>query len=238
MDVLNGAVALYKQQVRCIIIVELLLIVPLQLILLFFSNYLYTDLQLMGAIFLGDLSNALLLLIAVSLAQIPFIFMAIRTIDGEAFTLKEVLSSFLEYMLPVYLFSLFYVLLITLGFFALVIPGLIVLILLYTFPYVIVISKEKGWGVIRKSFVIGKTNFFRLLGVILGFGVIEWALGSLALWGTLRFTSSYLIVSLVQMVINLVVLPLFTFVMTFKLVAWKASQAPIKTDLEMNSQGS
>lgn len=237
MNVLRAAANLYKEQVRRIIIVDLLFVLPLQLAHMFASNYFYTDLQLKGAAFFGDLLNALLLLIAVSLAQIPFIYMAIRTIDGEVFTLKEVIGSFFKNMLPVYLFSLLYVFFIALGFFALVIPGLIVLILLYTFPYVIVISKEKGWGVIKKSYVIGKTNFFRLLGVILAFGAMEGILGIIALWVSLQITSSYLIVSLVQMGVNLVVLPLFTFVMTYKLVAWKAAQAPIETELVMNSSG-
>lgn len=220
MSSIQRALIFGKSHVSTLLLSLLIFVFPIQLIHMFVSTYFYRYFEFFGAPFLGDLFNGVFILMALALAQIPFIAMVKQDKQKEEIRFGTVAGTFFQHMFPVYLFSMVYVLMVVLGSFLLLIPGLIAMILFFTYPYAMILSESKGWESLKLAYWVGKENFFRVAGILLAYGVIDWLLGMIGLLITVLLTQSILVVSLVQMGLNMLILPFFVIVLSNKFLEW------------------
>ncbi len=214
MNNVLDAFSLYKRQFGKIMAVSLLLIFPMEMIYLFLSNYIaklygFLNLDLFYVWFVGFFN-----LIFLTLFQIPFIYLAYKDGIGEEYTIGEIMAFTLENALPIYAIGIIYAILVSLGLAVFIIPGILILIYLFPFPYVAVIEKEFWWAGLKSAIRFAQKNFFGLLGIVLTLQLIEWLVG----FG-LAFISNFYIhhfgfAALSQIVLNMLFVPFFTFVVT------------------------
>lgn len=126
----------------------------------------------------------------------------------------------LEKLFPVYIMSVIYAFFVMTGLFFLIIPGLIIMILFYLFPYVSAVEGLSGWQGFKRSLEVGKSNFFKLMGVVLLFAVIEWIFEFGALLGSVFITTHFFTIALVQIGLNTLFIPFYTFVISGYFLDW------------------
>src|SRR5690606_9656782 len=80
------------------------------------------------------------------------------------------------------------------------------------------------WKGFKRAFVTGKAHFFQLFLIILLFGVMEMIVGFVAQIGTLLLTNRFIVIALVQLGLNLLYVPLFTFVITYFYIEWNGGK--------------
>lgn len=215
---------IYRENILKILLVGMTMMFPIQWAYLIISNFFYVYFWSQGVIFWGQLFHALLILVTLSLVQLPFIQLALQDMEEAETTLGRVFGSFLQHAFPVYLTSLVYVLLVTVGVFILVIPGLIVMVLFYLFPYAVVIEGKKGLQSLTRAFQLAKSHFFTLSGILIGFGIIEWLITEALLFVIFQFTTRYLVAALFQMFLNMLFIPFLVFVLTIKYTEWSTQR--------------
>lgn len=212
--------SLYRLRFGSVLLLGLTIAFPIQLLHMLFSGYFYMYFGFVDALWLGDLFNMFLILVFMPLAQVPFIQMALTEYRGEVTHLGDAYRASLKYMFSVYLFGLIYALSVTFGTLLLLVPGLVLMVLFFAYPYVLVITGRKGWSIWKETYVFAKKHFFKLIAAIVIFGVVEWLIGTLLLFGSLQFTQRYILINFTQMGVNLLVLPLFVFVVAYYCMDW------------------
>jgi len=78
---------------------------------------------------------------------------------------------------------------------------------------------------------MGKTHFFQLFLVILLFSVFEMVVGFAVQVGTLFLTNRFIVIALVQLGLNLLYLPLLTFVITYFYIDWNGGKETYQEDI-------
>jgi hypothetical protein len=212
MDWIKEAWGLYRSEFGKILGITLLLIVPMQLVSLYVENYFHTMFSLLNLNMFGYLFVSFFSLIFLSLFQLPFIEMAVRDEKNESIRLGEVISGTLIAAFPVYLMSVIYALIVTFGFLFFIVPGLILMVLLFMFPYVAVIEKEYWFQGLKSALEFGREHFFRLMAMVLLLQLAEWVVEFLILLGTYQLPLGFLHIALIQILLNSLFLPFFTFV--------------------------
>ena len=94
-----------------------------------------------------------------------------------------------------------------------------------------VIEKEHWWKGFKRAFGMGKTHFFQLFLVILLFSVFEMVVGFAVQVGTLFLTNRFIVIALVQLGLNLLYLPLLTFVITYFYIDWNGGKETYQEDI-------
>jgi hypothetical protein len=212
---------LYRDQFGKIFLLGLLVILPVQWLCLFIDNYFYAYYGLFGLTYVADFFYGINMLLALSFVQIPFIKMLSCYVKGEPIYFSQVYGSVWENGFVVFVMGILYSIGVGTGTLLLIIPGIILMVLLYSFPYVVVLERKRWGKAFKQAYQFGKSNFFKLLGIIFGFSLIEWIIE----WGveglTLLFTNRYLIISLVLMLANMLFVPLFAFINASFYLKWK-----------------
>lgn len=213
MDWIKEAWELYRGVFGKILGVTLLLIVPMQLVSLYVENYFHIMFNLLNLQMFGYLFVSFFNLIFLTLFQLPYIEMAVRDERNEPIRVGEVISETLKVAFPVYLMSVLYALLVTFGFLFMIVPGIVLMVLLFMFPYMAVIEKQVGFRGLRMAMEFGREHFFRLMAMVLLLQLAEWAVGFLILFGTYQLMPfGFLSHALIQILLNSLFLPFFTFV--------------------------
>jgi hypothetical protein len=132
--------------------------------------------------------------------------------------LRDAYRASLKYVFSVYVFI--YALSVTLGTLFLLVPGLILMVLFFAYPYALVITGWKGLSIWKETYVFAEKYFFQLVAVIVIFGVMEWLISTLLLFGSLQFTQRYILINFTQMGLNMLVLTLLVFVVAYYYMDW------------------
>lgn len=228
MDLIRDAWFLYKENILKILLMGVVIVAPVYWIylnvnILVYKHFLEQGGNLAGHFF--DHITVVTSLIALAVVQLPFIQMALQDMEEGKATLGKAFGSFFKYVFPVFILSLIYVCMVIIGFTFLVIPGLIVLILFYLFPYAMVIEGKKGFQSFSRAFELGKSHFFPLCGYIIGFGIVDWVFNEVVSFILMQFPAgqfpfSGLAYILSHMLFSMLINPFYVFVLTINYTAW------------------
>lgn len=219
-EILYDGFIFYKKHFGKITFINVTLVFPLLALQLWISNYFYVIYEAMGYPGIGLIYGAMFSLVTFSLIQLPFIRLALQYWKGEIIRLSDAYKCFLENMFSVYIMSLVYVLLIGVGTLLFIVPGLLVLIVLFAFPYTVVVENKKGWSGWKCTMEVGKKYFFKIMMLIVIFGLGQWMVELVFLTASLWFTDRFIIVALIQMGLSMIFLPLFVFIFTSLYLEW------------------
>lgn len=220
MSHIRDAFRLMKHRFWTVLILGLLLITPVYFFALIFTNYFFRYYGALDLIFIAHFFRAFLVLLALSVSQIPFIELAFWDAMGKDIRFKDGIRSILEHIFPVYIMGILYAFLSAFGGLLFIVPGILIAVWLYLFPYVAVIEKKHWWKGFKRAFYMGKEYFFQLFLITFLFGLFEMIIEYIVLNGTLYLTTRFFAIALVQLGLNLLLLPLFTFVITYYYIEW------------------
>jgi hypothetical protein len=174
-----------------------------------------------GSTGFADLSNAFFTLLFFMVVQLPFIQYVQADLEGEERLLRRSYRTFFEFSFSVFLFGVFYGLAAITGLLLLLIPGLIVLVFFYLTPYVTVFKQQTTRHTYRRAYQLGKKHFFKILGLILLVFSVETLLSMLGQLGMAQFSSNLSSLFIVQVLVNLVVIPYFVVLTTMIVYGWE-----------------
>ncbi|MDN4593534.1 hypothetical protein NWF35_06380 [Polycladomyces subterraneus] len=217
IGVYKDAFYLYRRRFFVILLLGITFILPLQVFHNVVANYFYIYFSIAGDRFypMANLFNTFFTLILIPLSQIPFIYMAYQEANHYDAKFGEIYGHTLENAFPVYVKGILYGLLIIFGMLLLVIPGVILAILFFCFPYAVVIENRKWIDAFREAYHFGKQHFWGLLGIIFLFGLAEWVISIGALYGSIYLSFSLPAVSMIQNIINILFIPFMAFTITY-----------------------
>ncbi|MBA4601288.1 hypothetical protein [Thermoactinomyces mirandus] len=218
--VIRSSLQLYKQEFGRILLLGLLVTLPVQLIAMFFTNYFYTYYGILNLVYVADWFFAFIILLSISFVQIPFIRLFQLHISREPVKVSKTIDSLMKSGFTVYVMGILYAICVVVSSLFFIIPGLILMVLLYAFPYAVVMEGEKWGSAFKLAIQFGKDNFFRLLGIILGFSLVEMTVERIIEFGVLSLTHNFLIISLVLLTVNMFFIPLFSFINGFVYAKW------------------
>lgn len=218
--VIRSSLQLYKQEFGRILLLGLLVTLPVQLIAMFFTNYFYTYYGILNLVYVADWFFAFIILLSISFVQIPFIRLFQLHISREPVKVSKTIDSLMKSGFTVYVMGILYAICVVVSSLFFIIPGLILMVLLYAFPYAVVMEGEKWGSAFKLAIQFGKDNFFRLLGIILGFSLVEMTVEWIIEFGVLSLTHNFLIISLVLLTVNMFFIPLFSFINGFVYAKW------------------
>ncbi|PTX55281.1 hypothetical protein C8P63_12078 [Melghirimyces profundicolus] len=204
MYIVKSSFNLYKEEFRKIWILNGTITFPILIIYYivsaFYQNYFFINYIPLA----GDLTSYSLLLIGLWIVQIPFIQLA-KT-EGAS-NLNNLYKMFFGKLIPVYFAAVLYAFLVIVGTILLIIPGLILLVLFSFVPYALLIEQCSWKQSFIRSFQVCKQRFFPLLGILFILGLIEYLVELIALLTSNLLTTNYMVLALIQAVINMFFVP-------------------------------
>ncbi len=133
--IIRSSLKLYKQEFGRILLLSLLITLPVQLIAMFFTNYFYSYYGILNLVYVADCFFAFIILLSISLVQIPFIRVFQLHLGQEPVRISEAIDSLMKSGFMVYVMGILYAICVVIGSLLFVIPGLILMVLLYAFPF-------------------------------------------------------------------------------------------------------
>lgn len=214
------ACSLYIDNILPILLVALTIGFPIQLVEFSFTMYGDLYFNVRGLPEWAVLISIVATVLAFNLIQLPFIGLAAQRIWGESLKIRHVYRIFIVYAVPIIGISLLYLLGAAVGLILLVLPGIFMLALTLMFPYIVVIEGKKGKEIFKRTFAMGRSHVvdFALLVIwLLAINTVIWYLLSN---GVALFESSPLTFMILRMAINVLLIPLFTFVVSLYYSDW------------------
>lgn len=204
----------------------LLIIVVVQLPLLLFhsfvTNMIYAVTPNPGTVYsVADFYYAFFTLFLFLYAQVPFIKYTYNELEGRERPLRDALLTFVVKGFPFFLFAGLFGLLAVIGFSLFVIPGFVLLAVIFTAPVIAVIDEKSIWKSLKESTLLFKKNFMKILLLIFIWGCIELFLGIALNQVVLNVTRSYAAIISVQMLMNMLFYPVFVVLLTISTIHWR-----------------
>ncbi|HHY71913.1 MAG TPA: hypothetical protein GX497_01515 [Bacillus bacterium] len=222
-NIISESIGMYLREFTKIVLLSMLTYLPLLLFHAFLVNYIYMRTQFAeypGLI--GDAANGIFMIIFLTIAQVPFIKFTLLEMEGEDHALKRSLSFSIEKALPIYIFGCIYALLVFVGGLLFIIPGLMVLLLLYFVPYFIADETKSFKAAIKKSVRFFKMYYMKASLIIILLTVIQLFFENIVLFLLSFYTSVYFTLLLTKIILLVLILPLQTIVLTNVYLKWKA----------------
>lgn len=220
MNSWKEAFSLYREQFLRICIIILIFVFPIQFLYLIVTNYAVLPFEVFGIPLWTYWIRTFFMLITLSLVQLPFIAMANQQYNYEEISLRNIFGTVFKYIFFVYMVGILYSFLTVTGTIFFVLPGLIILLCFFAFPYVAVASDLTGWKGIKYTFFFGRKRFFWLLLIMALFTLIDLVATAITQLVVLSLTSAFLIINLSLMTVSALIIPLFAFVITFEYNKW------------------
>ncbi|USG65676.1 hypothetical protein NDK47_26860 [Brevibacillus ruminantium] len=207
MALFQASLQFYAQNIRQLLLLSVLAVFPPLLLYNIIMNYLNLLTTITGVKLVSGFVNMFLLLLIFTVIQLPFAQFVQNRLDGEERPLGKALYAFAEHGFTIFLFGIAYALAVTTGMLLLVIPGLILFILFYVTPYLMVIKQQSAWKCWRAVVEMGKTHFFKILGLILAVSISQFGVSMLGIWLLTLVTTSYGVGFFTQLLLNVVLFP-------------------------------
>lgn len=217
---MKTAASVYGNYFGKVVLLGITFVFPIQLIMLF-SIDMITALALPIA---QEEVTLFLTIVAIVIAQIPFIYILYRDQLGEMTSLGDIYKGIKKFFTPVYVFGLLYALIVTAGYVLFIIPGIIMAILFFFFPYYTVLEGKKGFNVhIKKAANIGfdkLPNIFTVFCFVIFIEALLWWLSS----NLLIFVTDGVIPEfaflLIHVVLDVFVFPFLIFIIGAQFMDW------------------
>lgn len=222
-NIISDSFGIFYREFTKIFLLSILTYVPLLLIHAFLVNYIYFETQFTeypGLI--GDAANGIFMLVFLTIAQVPFIKFTLLEVEGEDDPLKRSLSFSLDKAIPIYLFGCIYALLVFLGGLLFVIPGLVILLMLYFVPFFIADNAKSFRTAIKKSVRFFRKNWLKAFLLIILLTIIQLSFENILLFFLSFYTNAYFTLLITKIILLMLLLPLQTIIMTNVFNKWKA----------------
>jgi len=225
-SVLSNSFSLYNKEFSKIMILSIIIYVPLLLLHALIVNYIYEISrfsQYPGVA--GDLANSVIMLVFLTLAQVPFIKFALLEDEDEENLLRNSLSFTMDRIISLYIYSCLFGILVNIGSLLFIIPGLLILLFLYFVPFFIA---ENGRGykrAIHKSIQFIKKNFWKALLLILLLTFVQLLFENILIFALQMYTATYFTILIAKIILLLFILPLQTIILTNLFMKWKESDS-------------
>lgn len=222
---IRNALIMFKNTFVQNAVLMITLIIPLHLFLFILGNIYFSHFASQYMFTKGIMVGKLLNWVGLFLIQVPFIRIASQELLEGFSDVKSAFISMIEHLFSIYVIGFVYSFLVNLGMVFYVIPGLIIMILFFLYPYALVIDNLTWWAGIKKAFRIGRKHFFSLLMIVLSISSVQFLVELCAMYLGMQFTNRVLVLFLIQSLIPCFFIPLLSFIVTRKYIEW--------TDLEI-----
>lgn len=168
--------------------------------------------------------SLLFTVMAIVIAQIPFIYIFRQDYFGKKPNLGDVFKSIPRYFTPVYVFSLAYALMITVGYILFVVPGIMIAILFFFFPYYTLnFGKKDHKTRLKETLNVGFEKFPNIVTVVCFVVFIEaslwWVVSNLMFNFTGGAISAIVLLS-VHILLDFIIFPFFVFIIGDRFMDW------------------
>lgn len=221
MNLVADSFRLYRERFLSILLLSFTIVFPVLIVHAVLVNFVYGVTAWLDGGIVGNLTNALLLLFFFVIVQVPFILFTQYEQEGSEHPLRSTYFTFTQRGFPAYLFAVVYCVVVAAGFAFLIIPGLIIMILLFLTPYVSILREKpfrQSWRIALK---LGKKHFFRLFTLLVVTSLIELVIEVGIMYGMSFITTNYLAILFTQMVLNTILFPLVIIIITMHVMDWK-----------------
>lgn len=218
----------YTRNIEAMLLISAVVVLPFLIIHNYAINYIHFMASLTGAKIVSGFFNMFLLLIFLTIVQIPFAQFVQSEMDGDERPVREAFRAFCNHGFSVFVFALVYVLAATTGMLLFLVPGLIILVLFYLTPYLVIIKKQSVTQSWRKALDLGKKHFFSIFRVILLASLIEWVISVIGLYTVTYITTSFGAVFFSQILLNVIFFPFIAVLFTMYTHKWINESAGIE----------
>jgi hypothetical protein len=161
-----------------------------------------------------------------SLAQIPFIYLSVQVIKDQYVTFSDIYNSFLKNILTVFGIAFFLSIGIYIGFSIYFVIGIVLFVFSFPIAYTVVIEKAQ----IRRAVSLSFDRFFEVFTLLCVYMFVETSLWWLISNGLNLITDHPFIFMLMRMVLDSILLPLYTFCTTHFYIHWIDDQDEIYSE--------
>lgn len=231
--ILSNSIYLYSSKFVPLICLSLITYVPLLFLHTVIVNFIYNESRFMeypGVV--GDAANGIFMLIFLTIAQVPFIKLALLDHEDEESIFRKSLGFSMDKMISMYVFACLYALLVFLGGLLFVIPGLIVLLLFYFVPYFIADGVKSYKVAIRKSVSLVKKRFLITLVIIGVVTAIQLLFENVLFIFISMYSDTYFVFLFTKIILQMFILPFQIILVTNLFIDIKVENT---LELETNS---
>lgn len=218
----------YARNVESLLLISVLIVFPFLLVHNVVMNYVNLITTLTGATIVSSFFNLFLLLVFIGVIQLPFAQFVQYEMEGEERPLLKAFRAFAEHSFSVFVFSVLYVIAVSLGMMLLLIPGVILLIFFYLTPYLVAVKERSAWACWRAAFEMGKKHFFQIFGLFLISSLIQWTVSVIGLYSVSIITTSYGAIFFTQLLLNVLVFPFIAVMFTMYVQKWTQEASTIE----------
>ncbi len=213
---------LYTSQFEIIFVLILLTTLPLLFLHSAITNYIYAITPSYSIIYsFADIYYGLITLLFFLYAQIPYIRFVYNEYKGTENNLRNTVYSFIENGFTVFVFACIVSVLSTIGFMMFVLPGLILLALVFPIPYISIFDSKPVWQSYKEGLRIGKKNVGKIILIIFLAGSAELLFGIFVSYQLFNITSSFAAQLITQMTLNMIVFPFMIILITSYILKWR-----------------
>ncbi|TFJ91626.1 hypothetical protein [Lentibacillus salicampi] len=216
---------LYTGKFEKILVLMLTTTLPLLMLHSFTTNYIYAITPSLDPVYsFADIYYGQLTILFYLFAQIPYIRFVYNEYTGRDHSLGNAIFQFLVSSFTVFLFAVLVSILSAIGFMLFVLPGLVLLTLVFPIPYISVFDEKSVWKAYKEGFRIGKKHFFKIFLIIVISGTIEAIFGVFVTGWLFTITDSFAAQILTQMTLNLLIFPFVIIYITSSVLKWREAQ--------------
>ncbi|MDZ5713677.1 hypothetical protein [Jeotgalibacillus haloalkalitolerans] len=233
---LKFALTFFSRTYERILLIVLFIQVPLLAAYFFIANYIYAVTPTYGSLYsAADIYNAWFMIMFFLFAQVPFLYFWHYEESGHE---KPLRYAFLQTMIQSFHFFVFAVaisLLVTIGFAAFVLPGLIILGLFISAPVIAIMDQKSVWKSVRESIRLFKRNHWKIMLLMIFFSITELAVSVFAQTMIISITESFMAIVLSHLVLNTIFLPLFYLTLAVLVAKWRQELGLFETGEELTT---
>lgn len=213
--VISNSITLYFQDFLKIILLSLITYVPMLFLHAIIVNYIYFTSSFSEIPYLaGDVTNGILMITLLTIAQVPFIKYTLLDMNGEENPFRKSIFFAMDRVIPLYIFASVYSIFIFLGSLAFLLPGIIILLLFYFVPFFISDNTKSFKVAIKKSVKFIKQNFFKVTIVIFLLMMIQLFFEYILMFSLSFYTNVYFTILVLKILLLMFLLPLQTIIIT------------------------
>lgn len=224
---------LYTGKFEKLILLMLGTTLPLLMVHSFITNYIYTITPSFSPVYsFADIYYGLLTVLLYLYAQVPYIRFVYNEYVGNEHSLRDSFYQFLVNGFTIFLFACIFSVFTTIGFMLFLLPGIILLSLVFPIPYISIFDEKSVWKSFKEGFRLGKKHFLKLFLIIFLSGMVELLFGIFITAQLFNITSSYAAQIITQMVLNLLFYPFIIILLTSYIIKWREAQEVLEVDAE------
>lgn len=226
---------IYTGQFEKILVLMLTTTLPLLLVHSFVTNYIYAITPSFSAIYsVADIYYGLITLLLYLYAQVPYIRFIYNEYRGVEHNLRSSIYHFLVNGFTVFVFACIASVISTIGFALFILPGLVLLALVFPIPYISIFDEKSIWKSWKEGFRLGKKNFFKIILVVMLAGSAEFVFGIFVTYQLFNITSLFAAQMITQMTLNLIIYPFIVMLMTSFILKWREALETLEVKAQEN----